>query len=76
MPDLEERRKGRERRSANLGPPSGCGERRRCCERRAMSVSEIEISPEEWERYFANKGSAQGDHAAERAARSIERIRR
>jgi hypothetical protein len=65
MPYAGERRAGRERRTANVGPPQGVKERRRGRDRRALSIAEVEIPVEEWDRYFAGKASATGSAAAE-----------
>ena len=48
-----ERRKRRERRMRNSGPPKGLGERRVCEERRVTSVTEVELSEKQWETYFS-----------------------
>lgn len=70
-----ERREGRERRVADYGPPKGFRERRRGQERRVMRIAEVEISTEEWDRYFADKASANGSAATEKAAVILGRAR-
>lgn len=59
-PDIElpranhgERRKRRERRSNNYGPPNGLKERRCNAERRVTLVREVELSDDQWSIYFA-----------------------
>lgn len=70
----DDKRAGRERRSVDVGPPQGCRERRRGQDRRVMKIAEVEISSEEWDRYFAGKGA--GAAATETAAMILERARR
>lgn len=48
-----ERRKRRDRRMRNSGPPKGMVERRLCEERRTTSVTELELSEKQWETYFS-----------------------
>jgi len=48
-----ERRKRRERRMRNAGPPKGLAERRLYEERRVTSVTEVELSEKQWETYFS-----------------------
>lgn len=48
-----ERRKRRDRRMRNSGPPKGLAERRVFEERRVTSVTELELSEKQWETYFS-----------------------
>lgn len=41
-----------------------------------MTVTEVEISAEDWERYFADQTSRDSSLAAERAAQLLERLSR
>lgn len=50
---IGERRKRRDRRLRNAGPPKGLSERRLCEERRVTSVREVELSENQWETYFS-----------------------
>lgn len=51
--DRSERRKRRDRRSNNFGPPQGLKERRCSNERRVTLVREVELSDDQWSIYFA-----------------------
>lgn len=51
--DNGERRKRKERRLRNAGPPRGLPERRVQPDRRMTSVREIELDEAQWENYFA-----------------------
>jgi len=51
--DRSERRKRRDRRSNNYGPPNGLKERRCSAERRVTFVREVELSDDQWSAYFA-----------------------
>lgn len=51
--DRSERRKRRDRRSNNYGPPNGLKERRCSAERRVTFVREVELSDDQWSVYFA-----------------------
>ncbi len=50
---ITERRKRRDRRMRNAGPPKGLSERRLYEERRVTSVTEVELSEKQWETYFS-----------------------
>lgn len=49
----EDRRKRRERRKRNAGPPAGLSERRNQEDRRVTSVREIVLDEAQWENYFS-----------------------
>jgi len=51
--DRSERRKRRDRRSNNYGPPNGLKERRCSAERRVTFVREVDLSEDQWSTYFA-----------------------
>lgn len=72
--DPSDRRKTRERRRADIGPPSGLMERR-VMERRSTSVREVELTAGEWEAYFAQEKLADGDKEQELAQIVFERVR-
>jgi hypothetical protein len=52
MDELVERRLPRERRARDVGPPSGCADRRRVAERRMPSITYCSISDDEWRQLF------------------------
>lgn len=52
MDELSERRIPRERRRRDVGPPSGCIDRRRLTERRVPCLAENIISDAEWRQLF------------------------
>jgi len=47
MSHIPERRKNKDRRQVDLGPPAGCEERRQQIERRHPQVTEVDF--DEWE---------------------------
>lgn len=51
-----ERRAQHERRQFDVGPPSGCDERRRRAERRLPTAEETEISADDFTKYFGPLG--------------------
>jgi hypothetical protein len=55
--DRNERRKRRDRRSKNYGPPNGLKERRCSTERRTTFVREVELSDDQWSAFFTEKRS-------------------
>jgi hypothetical protein len=54
---LEERRSGKDRREANDPPPGGI-EHRKAGDARKQPISEVELSDEEWNKLFGDKGEA------------------
>ena len=54
MKRIEKRGPNEDRRSEDVGPPSGWRDRRRHVERRIPTTEEVEVSEEEWETYFVN----------------------
>ena len=53
MSHLPERRKNKDRRQVDLGPPAGCEERRQQIERRHPQVTEVDF--DEWEALVAKR---------------------
>jgi len=76
-----ERRSRAERRRLRLGPPQAMRERRTASERRTLSMQEIALSRQEWNRYFSDiAGSAsqympREDKDQEWANSVLERVR-
>lgn len=66
----QHRRPG-DRRIRDTGPPRTCAERRRLAERRIPEITEIEVSANDWDRYFnhitlrTSQGSVEADLVAE-----------
>lgn len=75
--DSNERRKRRERRGNNYGPPSGLKERRSTQERRVTFVREVELPEHQWSLYFAKtQPMAMPQHdIVDPAALVFERVR-
>jgi hypothetical protein len=57
-----------DRRVEDIGPPNGWKERRQHVERRIPHPEEVEISDDEWERYFTPKPGRHPDELAHEAA--------
>jgi hypothetical protein len=72
-----ERRRCRERRANNYGPPRGLRERRDAQERRVTFVQEVELSDHQWSSYFAQvrAKSPQQHDVADVASQVLERVR-
>lgn len=54
-----------DRRLRDIGPPKTCAERRRLAERRIPEVSEIQVSANDWDRYFNHTTFATDQRSAE-----------
>lgn len=79
-PLAAERRKGRERRVVDYGPPQGMRDRRHREDRRATSIGELELSHIEWAAFFKTtdiglQGMPRWGGAPEGAALVLERAR-
>lgn len=75
-----ERRSSGDRRHQDIGPPAGWCDRRHSIERRQPHVGTVQVSDEDWERYFgtaARGGAAQpmGGDPLETAASVFDRVR-
>ncbi|NJD24400.1 MAG: hypothetical protein FIB06_03240 [Betaproteobacteria bacterium] len=57
-----------DRRIEDNGPPSGWKERRKHVERRIPHPEEVDISDDDWERYFTPKAGNHADELAHEAA--------
>ena len=55
MDQIVERRSSRERRQRDVGPPTGCADRRRLTERRVPRLPENTMSDAEWQSLFGVK---------------------
>jgi len=74
---MSNERRGRpERRGRDVGPPSGCFDRRRTVERRLPETAEAELSADDFAKYFgaANKAPGNTDQL-DLAAEVFERAR-
>ena len=60
-----ERRLSGDRRRHDGGPPAGWRDRRRSVERRQPAVGTVQVSEDDWERYFGNSRSKAATPAAE-----------
>lgn len=54
-----------DRRSRDLGPPKGCGERRRRAERRLPTAEEAALSDDEFSSYFGAIARSGGSQASQ-----------
>ena len=63
MKRTDKRGPNEDRRSEDVGPPSGWRDRRRHVERRIPTTEEVEVSDEEWETYFVNPPKKSADQA-------------
>lgn len=66
-----ERRMGPDRRCRDVGPPSGCPERRVIAERRLPRVVERSITDAEWKSYFGRLEHNQGVSAIDLQDRPV-----
>ena len=57
---MSERRAARERRHVDAGPPKGCCERRRRADRRLSTAEEVQMSADDFERFFGSAKAASG----------------
>lgn len=72
-----EHRAGWERRGRDMGPPKGCFERRRRCERRLPVAEEAALSDDDFAKYFGNGFSIsdKSKHKLDQAAEVLGRAR-
>lgn len=75
-----ERRAGIDRRHLDAGPPAGWQDRRRSVERRQPAVGTVQVSDDEWEKYFGTASRTKvaqpvGGDPQETAATVFDRIR-
>lgn len=70
-----EQRSRSDRRQRDAGPPHGCFDRRRRCERRLPNVEEGTLSDAEWQVFFGGTVRQTGDAVADRAAAVFDRVR-
>jgi len=72
-----ERRARLERRVIDAGPPDGSSERRRHAERRLPKSEEMQISADDWERYFGTSARASNttDYLLDQGIAVFNRIR-
>lgn len=70
-----EQRSRSERRQRDAGPPRGCFERRRRCERRLPEVEDSAISDAEWQMFFGGMKKKEGDVVADHASAVFDRAR-
>lgn len=73
----KERRKHKDRRVRDYGPPEGWTERRKQSERRLPEVKEAELSADDFEKYFGGttKISTTNDSLLDLAADVFDRVR-
>ena len=64
MGTTSERRRRKDRRQVDLGPPPGCFERRHSVERRLPQVDIRNMSEDEWLSYFGDGTPSQFMHSA------------
>lgn len=74
---MSNERRGRlERRDRDIGPPSGCFDRRRTVERRLPEAAEAELSADDFARFFGSVNNANGNtDQLDLAAEVFERAR-
>jgi len=72
-----ERRKNKDRRVRDYGPPKGWAERRKQSERRLPEVAEAELSADHFAKYFgsSSKISTPNDSLLDLAAEVFDRVR-
>ena len=71
-----ERRERPERRGRDVGPPSGCFDRRRTVERRLPETAEAELSADDFAKFFGSVNKATGNtDQFDLAAEVFERAR-
>jgi hypothetical protein len=71
-----ERRARPERRGRDVGPPSGCFDRRRTVERRLPETAEAELSADDFAKFFGSVNKATGNtDQLDLAAEVFERVR-
>lgn len=74
---MSNERRGRlERRDRDIGPPSGCFDRRRTVERRLPEAAEAELSADDFAKFFGSVNKANGNtDQLDLAAEVFERAR-
>ncbi|MFZ2973625.1 MAG: hypothetical protein WA049_13385 [Ferribacterium limneticum] len=74
---MSNERRGRpERRGRDIGPPSGCFDRRRTVERRLPEAAEAELSADDFAKFFGSVNKANGNtDQLDLAAEVFERVR-
>jgi hypothetical protein len=74
---MSNERRGRlERRGRDIGPPSGCFDRRRMVERRLPEAAEAELSADDFAKFFGSVKKTTGNNdQLDLAAEVFERAR-